>query len=88
MVIENLLTNLTEITNALPPNTINRFEGLATTLQAVGIVFIIYIVYLFLRVIIEFKKNGKLKFIEKKVKAIDQKLDILLKEKNKKNKKN
>ncbi len=79
--------NLTEIISILPPHIIDKIGTLILVLKITGIAFIVYIIYLFLKVIIDFRRGKRLKFIEKKVKVIDQKLDILLKEKKKNKKK-
>ncbi|MEA3248395.1 MAG: hypothetical protein U9Q73_01690 [Nanoarchaeota archaeon] len=87
MATENLLMNFTEIISILPPHILDKIEALILILKTIGIVFIIYILYLFLKAIIDFRRGKRLKFIEKKVKVIDQKLDILIKEKKKNKKK-
>ena len=79
--------NFTEIMSILPPQITDKIETLIVVSKILGIVFIIYIIYLFLKVIADFRRGKRLKFIEKKVKVIDQKLDILIKEKKKKRKK-
>ena len=87
MVIENLLANLTGITNVLPPHIANMIETSMVILKTIGIAFLVYVIYIFIRIIMDFKRNKRIKLIEKKVNIIDKKLDILLKKK-KKGKKN
>ena len=82
--MENTLTNLTGIVYTLPPYITSKLETLIIILKTIGIAFIIYLIYLILRIVIEFKKNKRLKFIEEKIEVVNQKLDVLLKLKKKK----
>jgi len=81
MVMEDILINATEIIGSLPPNILNRFEGLITILQAVGVLFIIYLLYLVISGIVNWKGSRRVKFIEEEVKIIEKKLDLLLERK-------
>ena len=81
--------NLTEIISILPPHILDKIETLIVISKILGVTFMIYLVYLFLKIIIDFRRGKRLKFIEEKVKVIDLKLDTLLKKgKKKKGKKN
>jgi len=62
----------------LPPELISRVGSLITILKAAGIVFIVYIAFLFLRWFFSFKRYKKLKHMDKKIEEIDKKLDVLL----------
>ena len=90
MVIEGIFSNMSKVISALPPEIVGRIGTLITILKAVGIIFIIYFTYLVINGVISWKGSRRLKFIEKKVKTIEKKLDRLLgtkKEKKKKRKK-
>lgn len=87
MVIGSVLINITEIISALPPNIADRLGTLITILKAVGIIFVVYFTYLIVNGIINWKGSRRLKFIEKKVKIIEKKLDLLLKGRKKEKKK-
>jgi len=83
----DVFMNVSEIISALPPEIVNNIGTLIMILKAIGIVFIIYFVYLIVNGIISWKGSRRLKFIEKKVKIIERKLDLLLKDKKKKKEK-
>ena len=72
--------NLTD----LPPEIISKISGLITILKAAGIVFIGYIVFLIVKWVLGIKRYRNIKQIYKKVNEIDRKLDLLLKNKIKK----
>ena len=71
--------NLSEF--LLSPETVVRINGLITILKAAGIVFIIYLVYLISRMIFGWKKNRRIKNMEKTLNSIEKKLDKVLKKK-------
>jgi len=72
-----------EVVSVLPQNVLAQVEGLVTIFKAVGIAVLVYIVYLLVMGIFTFKRIKRMRFIEKKVKEIDKKLDRLLKKKKK-----
>jgi len=86
MEVGEILVNMTEIINSLPPHIVGQIGTLITILKAVSIAFIVYVIYLVVKMIISWKGMKRLKFVEKKVKLIDKKLDILLKDGKKKEK--
>jgi len=83
-MVGGVLINLSEIINFLPQYIVDRFGSLVIILQAVGIAFIVYVIYVVIRMFLGFKTIGRLKIIEKKVVSIDKKLNKLLKDKKKK----
>ena len=68
----------------LPVQVAERIGGLVTIFKAVGIAVLIYVIYLLIMGIFTFKRIKRMRHIEKKVVAIDRKLDKLLKKKGKK----
>ena len=84
MGVEEIAFNLTEFISMLPPQIIERIDGLIIILKAVGVVVILYILYAVAMGFINFRRAKRVKKIEKKVNSIDKKLDILLKIKKKK----
>ena len=76
--------NLTEIISALSPQFLERLGGLMTIFKAVGIVALVYLVYLVVMGVFNFRSIKRMRYIEKKVNEIDEKLDRLLKFKKKK----
>lgn len=71
----------------IPPEIISGLGGLITILKTAGIIFIGYIAFLIIRWIFSIKGYKRTKNIEKRVNEIDRKLDLLLKEKRKTEKK-
>ena len=67
----------------LSPETIAKVDGLITVLKAAGVIFIIYVAYLVVRMVLGWKSTRRIKKIEKKVNAIDKKLDRALRKKKK-----
>jgi len=76
--MNNALVNLTEIASVLPPNLVNGMETLITILKAAGILFLVYISYLIVNGVINWKSSRRLKSIEERTKIIEEKLDLLL----------
>ncbi|MFH1521824.1 MAG: hypothetical protein ABIF18_02595 [archaeon] len=83
MVIEENISNLTELFSMLPPSVIERIEGLTVIFKAVGIAVIVYIVYVLIMGFVNYRKMKKIVNIEKKLVSMDKKLDRLLKKKKK-----
>ena len=70
-----------EIIQALPPELTAGFGILIKILQALGIIFIIYLVFLIANVIINIRKSRRIKEIHKKVYEIDDKLEKIINKK-------
>jgi hypothetical protein len=83
----DIIENLSELISVLPPGVAERVGGLITVLKAVGIAFIIYVIYVVIMAVVGFRRSKKLKVIDKKIDSIDKKLDKLLKGKSKSKKK-
>ena len=84
MAVEEVISNMSDLVLVLPSGALGRFESLITIFKAVGIVVFVYIVYLLVRGFFTLKRIKRMRHIEKKVDAIDKKLDMLLKDKKKK----
>ena len=87
MVVEDIFPNMTDVIGALPSNILEGLGSLILILKAIGVLFIIYFVYLIINGVISWKGSRRLKFIEKKVKTIERKLDFLVGNKKRKKKK-
>lgn len=74
----DIMANLTEFVSVLPPEIAERIGGLITVLKAVGIAFIVYVVYLIVMAVVNFYRMKKLRVIERKVNSIDRKLNRLI----------
>ena len=87
MVIEGIPTVSDIVPNAnlsltdLPPEIIAKIGSLITILKAAGIIFIIYMAFLIIRWILNFRRYKHMKQVRVKVDEIDKKLDLLLAEK-------
>lgn len=79
--------NLSEVITSLPPSIWEGIGNLITILKAIGIFFIIYFVYLVVNGVFSWKRNKSIKNIEEKVCILEKKLDSLIGQKNKKEKK-
>ena len=85
-VTGDVVFNLTEIVAAFPEEIAINFNILISILKAIGVVVIFYVIYMIVMMVINFRRIKRDKFIEKKVKVIEKKLDLLLKKsKSKKN---
>jgi len=84
MAVGEMIENLSLV---LPPEIASRIDGLIVVLKAVGVFAIIYVIYIIVMGALGFRARKRMKVIEKKVSAIDRKLDRLLKEKLKSKKK-
>ena len=73
--------NFTEFLLGLPPNIVDNLNLVVTIFKAVGIMALVYFVYLAFIAILSFRRRKLLKNIERKVDSIDKKLDRLLKKK-------
>ena len=84
MAGEEVLINMSEMVSSLPPYLIDRFENLVMILGAVGIAFVVYVIYVVVKMVLGFKHNQRLKILIKKVDSLEKKIDILIKERKKK----
>jgi len=73
--------NVSEFVNTLPVPVAEGLLGLITVLKAIGIAFIVYLVYTILNGVISWRGSRRIKKIETKVDSIDKKLNLLLKKK-------
>jgi len=82
--VGNVLLNNSDIWKNLPPEMIKSIGILITILKAVGIVFLIYLVFLIVRSILNIIEKRRIKKIYNAVLEMDKKLDVLVKKKEKK----
>ena len=81
MAIEEVVENLSLV---LSPEIASRVSGFILILKALGVFAIVYVIYVVVMGVLGFRSRRKLKVIEKKVNAIDKKLNKLMKSKPKK----
>jgi hypothetical protein len=82
MVLEELNLTAGDLVRGVIGVLLERFTWLMTFIKAVGILVIIYSIYLIIKVFRDMKMRSRVKRIEGKVSLIDKKLDILLKQKS------
>ena len=82
--VGNALLNNSDIWKNLPPELSNSIGTMVTILKAVGIDFIIYLVFLIVGSILNIIQKKRIKEIQKKIFEIDKKLDKVLESKKKK----
>mgnify|MGYP001594641542 CR=1 FL=1 len=73
-----------ELLQLLPPETSAGIVTLITILKALGLIFIIYFSFQITNIILNIKRNKRIKIMERKINSIESKLDKLLKNKEKK----
>lgn len=69
------------------PEFVSRLSDLIFVVKAAGVLFVIYAIILIIGGIMGFLRNRRIKKIYQRVKEIDEKLDILIKDKEKHDKK-
>ena len=79
----DILTITPEIIKFLPAETLTSFGTLITILKTAGIIFIIYLIFQITNIILNIKRNKRIKIIEQKVNEIDNKINKLLEKKKK-----
>lgn len=78
--------NSTDLLDVLLPLLGDRLGEIITLLQAIGVAFIAYVVYLIVMAVWRWKDRKRLRGVEEKVDIIGRKLDKILNTKIKKNK--
>jgi len=73
-----VLVNMSDAISSLPSYVFERFDNLVLILQAVGIAFIIYIIYIIIKTILDFRNVGRIKILVKKVDSLEKKIDLLI----------
>ncbi|MDD5192537.1 MAG: hypothetical protein PHH54_03950 [Candidatus Nanoarchaeia archaeon] len=86
MAIEGVV-NASDVSNALWPLVSEALAPLMTIFKIVGIVLLVYIIYLIIRGILNYRRNTRIDITYEKVLEIDKKLDELLKRTPKREKK-
>jgi hypothetical protein len=84
MAVEEVIGNLSGIVGSLPPHVVARISSLVTIFKAVGIAIIIYVIYVVVKFVINWKQAQGIKRIEKKLDSLERKIDFFVKGKNKK----
>ena len=78
-----VITNATDIKELIIPIIKELFKEqlswIPTLIQAIGVLLLLYIIYIIITTILEYKKGARIKRIEKKVDQLDKKMDTLLK---------
>lgn len=64
-----------------PPELLASFETLITIFKALGIIFIIYLIFMIINIIMNIRRNLMIKKMHEKINEIDKKLDKVLKRK-------
>jgi len=75
------MLNMSEIIEGLSPMLSDKLSPLITIFKAVGIVLLVYIIFLILKALFSWRASHRLKIIAKNVEEINEKLDILIKKK-------
>jgi len=74
-----VLLDFTELISALPVDVIENISGFIMILKAVGIMAIVYFVYVIVMGFFTYRRIKKVDSIEKKIDIVAEKLDKLLK---------
>lgn len=81
-MVNNISINATETTSNLleniSPILMDKLSPLITILKAIGILVLIYIIFLVIRALLRLRDSSRLKKISKNVAEINDKLDILV----------
>ena len=67
------------VTQNLPPEIIANLSFLITILKTLGIIFIVYLIFLIVNIIMNIRRNLMIKKMYEKINEIDKKLDKVLK---------
>jgi len=73
------ILNMSEFIEGLSPMISDKFSSLITIFKAVGIVLLIYIIFLILKALFSWRAAHRLKIIARNVEEINEKLDVLIK---------
>jgi hypothetical protein len=84
--ISSILLNQTNFVKSFPPEISSSILGLITLIKTIGIIFLVYLLFLIVRSIFNVIRNRRIKIIYEKVIEMDKKLDVLI-DKQKKHKK-
>jgi hypothetical protein len=70
-----------EIASSLPPDILGKLGILITILQAAGVIVIIYISFLIIQVVINWRRNRKINEISENIKLMNKNLEKFLRKK-------
>lgn len=82
VTIPSLIGSNVNMFSNLPPELVSKLDSLLLIFKAVGIAFLIYLVFLIIKSILNIIEKRRIKYIYKKVDEMDQKLDKLLEKQN------
>jgi hypothetical protein len=85
--VKEAIKNNGEVLKNLPPEIVANIASLLLILKAAGILLIFYILFLAVKGILDLIRNRRIKKIYEKIYEIDGKMDLLLKNSQKKRKK-
>lgn len=74
----------TNILASLPPELLQSASSLMNIFKAIGIAFLVYIIFLIISLLFKWRESSKLKKIANNVEEINKKMDILVKKAKKK----
>lgn len=75
---------LKELIQNLPPEMIGRISTLVTIFQALGIIFIVYFIFLIVKIVFDVRSKIMIRKTYEKVNEIDEKINGLIKKKSRK----
>lgn len=79
MVVAEPVQEIVQTSGTLISKTISGFGGIMLWLQALGIILILWLIFQIINIILNTKAKKQIEIIEKKVMAIDRKLNKVLK---------
>jgi hypothetical protein len=77
-LVKNYLLDSKEIFKYLPPELATKFEGMISVFKVVGILFIIYMVFLVASIIFNYIRNRRITKMYHKIKDIEEKVNFLV----------
>ncbi|VVB78189.1 Uncharacterised protein [uncultured archaeon] len=78
-----LISNFSDNFRNLPPELVDKIGSLILIFKAIGILFLVYLVFLIVKSILSIIEKRRIKKIYNIVSEMDKKLDILVKKKGK-----
>lgn len=75
-IVDKVTSDFSGVVGALPPSVVAKIEDLILILKAVGIAFIVYVVYLLVNFVINWRRAMIIKRIEEKVDLIGERIGV------------
>ena len=82
MISQDIFNGTADALNFFPPGITSQLSFLMKLLAALGIAFLVYLVFLIVGAVIKFKDSRRLKSITNNVQEINNKLDLLIRKKS------